>query len=183
MTANRNGRRRGLDLALAGGAAAALALGLGIAVETARLAATIPPSPAPDEIEVSKVVLDRAGRLLRPFATRRGRWRLPVVKAQVDKRFFDMLIGYEDRRFHSHDGVDYSALARAAGERRMELVPAKNLERLTGYRRGGVTAERKPLARAQGPEPAKRSPGASSPLPLPDRRADGRPLPAWPKNG
>lgn len=36
--------------------------------------------------------------------------------------------------------LDLKALARAAGERRMDLVAVKELERLTGYRRGGVTA-------------------------------------------
>ncbi|HSF84526.1 MAG TPA: Cys-tRNA(Pro) deacylase [Acidimicrobiia bacterium] len=36
--------------------------------------------------------------------------------------------------------LDMKALARHAGERKMEMVPVRDLERLTGYRRGGVTA-------------------------------------------
>lgn len=36
--------------------------------------------------------------------------------------------------------LDLKALARAAGDRRMALVPLKDVEPLTGYRRGGVTA-------------------------------------------
>lgn len=36
--------------------------------------------------------------------------------------------------------LDLKALARAAGDRRMALVPLKEVEPLTGYRRGGVTA-------------------------------------------
>ena len=36
--------------------------------------------------------------------------------------------------------LDAKALARANGERRMELVPLSDVEPLTGYRRGGVTA-------------------------------------------
>lgn len=36
--------------------------------------------------------------------------------------------------------LDMKALARAAGERRMELVAVKDLEATTGYQRGGVTA-------------------------------------------
>ncbi|MFL5122367.1 MAG: hypothetical protein ACJ8C8_18130, partial [Microvirga sp.] len=35
----------------------------------------------------STVVLDRDGRLLRPFATADGRWRLPVAAVDVDPRF------------------------------------------------------------------------------------------------
>ncbi len=36
--------------------------------------------------------------------------------------------------------VDLKALARLAGKRRMELVPVSQLQHLTGYIRGGVTA-------------------------------------------
>ena len=36
--------------------------------------------------------------------------------------------------------LDLKALARAAGDRRMTLVPLRGVEPLTGYRRGGVTA-------------------------------------------
>jgi len=62
------------------------------------------------------VVLDRDGRLLRPFATADGRWRLPVTGSQVDPRFRAMLTAYEDRRFASHPGVDPAATLRAAGQ-------------------------------------------------------------------
>jgi penicillin-binding protein 1C len=62
----------------------------------------------------SPVVLDREGRLLRPFATPDGRWRLPVEVADVDPRFLAMLKAYEDGRFERHPGVDPLALVRAA---------------------------------------------------------------------
>ena len=64
----------------------------------------------------STVVLDRDGRLLRPFATADGRWRLPVAAADVDPRFLAMLKAYEDRRFDRHPGIDPMALLRAAGQ-------------------------------------------------------------------
>lgn len=64
----------------------------------------------------STVVLDRTGTLLRPFATADGRWRLPLEPASVDPRFLALLTAYEDRRFHSHPGVDPLALLRAAGQ-------------------------------------------------------------------
>ena len=41
------------------------------------------------------------GRLLRPFATPDGRWRLPVETADVDPRYLAMLKAYEDARFDS----------------------------------------------------------------------------------
>ncbi|WP_342363475.1 penicillin-binding protein 1C [Terrarubrum flagellatum] len=62
----------------------------------------------------SPVVVDRDGRLLRPFTTRDGRWRIPVHAAEVDPRYFKILMAYEDRRFEAHRGVDLKAMARAA---------------------------------------------------------------------
>ncbi|MCE1237377.1 MAG: penicillin-binding protein 1C [Hyphomicrobiales bacterium] len=64
----------------------------------------------------STVVLDREGRLLRPFLTEEGRWRLPIGVDDVDPRFFDLLFAYEDRRFFAHGGVDARAVARAIGQ-------------------------------------------------------------------
>ena len=64
----------------------------------------------------STVVLDRDGRLLRPFATADGRWRLPIETADVDPRFLAMLKAYEDGRFEQHRGVDPLALARAGAQ-------------------------------------------------------------------
>ena len=80
------------------------------------LESRLPEPTAPAEVATSTVVLDRDGRLLRPFTIADGRWRLPVTKDDVDQRFLDFLIAYEDRRFAEHDGVDWHALVRAAGQ-------------------------------------------------------------------
>ncbi len=71
-----------------------------------------PPPLAATEVS-SKLVLDRNGRLLRPFTTPDGLWRLPVKVDEVDPRYFALLLAYEDKRFYSHDGVDGRAMARA----------------------------------------------------------------------
>jgi penicillin-binding protein 1C len=103
-------------------AALLLALGLGLfGLNAARSAvaeieATLPAIPAPAAVPVSSVVVDRAGLLLRPFTTADGRWRLPVTPEQVDRRFLDMLIAYEDRNFYAHQGVEWTAILRAAGQ-------------------------------------------------------------------
>ncbi len=70
--------------------------------------------PLGENLRFSTIVLDRNGRLLRPFATPDGRWRLPARIEDVDRRFIELLIAYEDRRFRAHRGVDPSALLRAA---------------------------------------------------------------------
>lgn len=80
------------------------------------LVASLPPIPDIAQLPVSTVVLDREGQLLRPFTTRDGRWRLPVSVNEVDRTFIDMLLAYEDRRFHEHGGIDWSAMLRAAGQ-------------------------------------------------------------------
>ncbi len=61
----------------------------------------------------SVVVVDSEGELLRAFAAGDGRWRLPVDVEAVDPRLQAMLIGYEDRRFPWHPGIDPLASMRA----------------------------------------------------------------------
>ncbi len=70
-------------------------------------------APLGKDMEYSHVVLDREGRLLRAYATRAGRWRLPASEKDVDPRFLKLLYAYEDKRFPTHHGVDPMAMARA----------------------------------------------------------------------
>jgi penicillin-binding protein 1C len=72
------------------------------------------PARRGEGLEISQVVLDRDGRLLRAYATKEGRWRLPATVEEVDPRFLKILFAYEDRRFYQHHGVDPLALGRAA---------------------------------------------------------------------
>ncbi|MCB1512085.1 MAG: transglycosylase domain-containing protein, partial [Hyphomicrobiaceae bacterium] len=74
----------------------------------------LPPLPLKAAGEVSVTVLDRNDRLLRAFTTKEGRWRLPVTNKDVDPRYLQMLLAFEDRRFWEHGGVDALALSRAA---------------------------------------------------------------------
>jgi len=64
----------------------------------------------------SFLVLDRDGALLRAFTTEDGFWRLQSQADDVPKQYLDLLIAYEDKRFHSHLGVDPLALIRAIGQ-------------------------------------------------------------------
>ena len=75
---------------------------------------TLGPVPRGEGLERSVMVLDREGRLLRPYATHEGRWRLAIKPEDVDPRFIALLTAYEDKRFFSHRGVDPQALLRAA---------------------------------------------------------------------
>jgi penicillin-binding protein 1C len=74
---------------------------------------TLPPLDLSSASERSVVVLDRSGRLLRPFTTAQGRWRLPVEISDIDERYLKLLISYEDKRFYSHMGVDALAVMRS----------------------------------------------------------------------
>jgi penicillin-binding protein 1C len=78
--------------------------------------ASLGPVPLGENLEFSTVVVDRDGRLLRPFATVEGRWRLPATVESVDPRYLDLLIAYEDKRFRQHRGVDPLAVMRAASQ-------------------------------------------------------------------
>ncbi len=68
----------------------------------------------PLALETSVEVLDRDGHLLRAYTVADGRWRLHVDLADVDPRYIDMLLTYEDRRFRDHPGVDWRSMLRAA---------------------------------------------------------------------
>jgi len=87
-----------------------------LASTIATITQTLPPTPQLTTLPVSTTVADRNGALLRPFTTEGGRWRLPVDRAAVDPRFLAMLIAYEDRSFHEHDGIAWSSMVRAAAQ-------------------------------------------------------------------
>ncbi|MGE3870761.1 MAG: penicillin-binding protein 1C, partial [Pseudorhodoplanes sp.] len=76
--------------------------------------AALGPLPRLHAIERSTLVVDREGRLLRPYATADGRWRLPAGVEDVDPRFLRLLVAYEDKRFYEHIGIDPLAMLRAA---------------------------------------------------------------------
>jgi len=97
-------RRIGLSF---GGAVAATALAVAACVWS------LGPPPLGKNIEVSNIVVDRDGRLLRAYATPDGRWRLPATEQDVDPRFLDLLFAYEDKRFRKHHGIDPLAMGRA----------------------------------------------------------------------
>lgn len=78
------------------------------------LAESFGPPPLGKNLEHSTTVLDRDGKLLRAYLTEEGRWRLPASPHDVDPRFIEALLAYEDKRFFDHHGVDPLAMMRAA---------------------------------------------------------------------
>lgn len=67
----------------------------------------------PLALETSVEVKDRDGTLLRAYTVSGDRWRMALQGAEVDGDYITMLVGYEDKRFWSHSGVDLRAMARA----------------------------------------------------------------------
>ena len=61
----------------------------------------------------SVIVTSQNGTLLRAFTAKDGRWRLPVKPNQVDQRYIQMLLAWEDQRFREHVGVDPFAVLRS----------------------------------------------------------------------
>ena len=100
-------------------AAVAVALsvaGFGASFAWTRYTASLGPLDLAASREGSTIVVDRDGRLLRPFTLPDGRWRLPATTHDVDPRYIAMLVAYEDGRFFQHDGVDLRALIRAGAQ-------------------------------------------------------------------
>lgn len=73
------------------------------------------PPPLPDT-RGATVVLAADGTPLRAFPGPGGTWRYPVSPDEVSPLYLEALLGYEDRWFHQHPGVNPVALARAAGQ-------------------------------------------------------------------
>ncbi|HQW80681.1 MAG TPA: penicillin-binding protein 1C [Pseudomonadota bacterium] len=72
------------------------------------------PPPIPDIADDSAtIVLARDGTPLRAFANAQGVWRYPVTIEQVSPRYVEALLGYEDRWFWRHPGINPFAFARA----------------------------------------------------------------------
>ena len=63
------------------------------------------------------VVLAADGTPLRAFPDREGTWRYPVAPDEVSPYYLQALLGYEDRWFRHHGGVNPLALGRAAWQR------------------------------------------------------------------
>lgn len=73
------------------------------------------PPPIPDPAAGgAAVVLAADGRPLRAFAAADGVWRYRIAPENVAPEYLDALIGYEDRWFYRHHGVNPLALLRAA---------------------------------------------------------------------
>lgn len=70
-----------------------------------------PPLPSGND---GFIVLARDGSPLRAWPGSDGAWRYPVTPAEVSPRYIDALLGYEDRWFRWHPGVNPASLARAA---------------------------------------------------------------------
>ncbi len=62
----------------------------------------------------TRVILAEDGTPLRTFADQNGVWRYPVNINDVSPRYIEAVLGYEDRWFYAHPGVNPVALIRAA---------------------------------------------------------------------
>ena len=74
------------------------------------------PPPLPDQTAAADkavVVLARDGTPLRAFPDRQHVWRHPLRLEEVSPLYLEALLGYEDRWFRWHPGVNPFALARA----------------------------------------------------------------------
>ncbi|WP_412674224.1 penicillin-binding protein 1C [Aeromonas enteropelogenes] len=87
----------------------AMALG-GLALTSLALDRAFPLPPL--DPAYARVVLDMKGRPLRAFADTSGVWRYPVTLDQVSPRYIEALLGYEDRYFWRHPGVNPVAILR-----------------------------------------------------------------------
>lgn len=97
---------------------AALRFSLAALLAVLLLADLLFPPPLPGRSAPhAQVVLARDGTPLRAFPDSAHIWRHPVRIEEVSPRYVEAVVGYEDRYFHWHFGVNPFALVRAMGQR------------------------------------------------------------------
>jgi len=72
------------------------------------------PPQLPARADTSAVVVARDGTPLRAFADADGVWRHPATPQSVSPLYLQALLGYEDRWFRRHPGINPPAMGRAA---------------------------------------------------------------------
>ena len=92
----------------------ALRLSLAAALGLLLIADQIFPPPLPGRLAPhAQVVVARDGTPLRAFPDRTHVWRHPLRLGEVSPRYIEALVGYEDRTYWWHPGVNPYALLRA----------------------------------------------------------------------
>lgn len=74
------------------------------------------PAPESDQKSAGVIVTAADGTPLRAFAGDNGVWRYPVAIEDVSPLYIEALVGYEDRWFWRHPGINPLALLRAGGQ-------------------------------------------------------------------
>ena len=92
-----------------------LAIIVAISFVTFIVADYLAPLPANNK-KFSTVVVADNGAPLRVFPDKKGVWRYPVTIEDVSPRYIQALLGYEDRWFYYHPGVNPLAMVRAVGQ-------------------------------------------------------------------
>ena len=76
--------------------------------------------PLPKSGSISTVVLADNGEVLRAFSNADQQWRYPIDMDDVPENYLDLLLGYEDRWFYQHIGINPFAIMRAAWQNLVE---------------------------------------------------------------
>ena len=74
------------------------------------------PLPLPKTRDAAAVVVARDGTPLRAFADAHGVWRYPASPESVSPLYLQALLGYEDRWFWKHPGINPIAMLRAGAQ-------------------------------------------------------------------
>ncbi len=90
-----------------------IVLGCAVLLGAGWIADKLWPLPSPDG-ELARVVLAKDGTPLWRFPDSNGIWRYPVQLKDVSPLYLQALLGYEDRWFYQHPGVNPISVFRAA---------------------------------------------------------------------
>src|SRR5689334_18302736 len=71
--------------------------------------------PLPDRIDYSTTITDSNGEVVNAFLTKDEKWRMKTELNEISPVLRKTIIAKEDKYFYHHPGVNFIALARAAG--------------------------------------------------------------------
>lgn len=66
--------------------------------------------------KTSTIITDRHGAWLHVYLSEDDKYRLPTRHGDLPNDYLRLLINYEDRDFYEHNGIDFAAIIRAAGQ-------------------------------------------------------------------
>lgn len=107
-----------------------IALGICLCLAAVILNAARLPKPIFKD-DYSTVVLDENGEYLRVFLNKKQQWQIRPGNEKIPEKLIEAAVLFEDKRFFSHKGVDFAAIARAGIQNTLKMDKVSGASTIT----------------------------------------------------